>query len=211
MIDFSEIDTSVKAYFVGLALADGNISVNGYTFRLEWNIQDLNYLEKLSTLLKTTTGIKVYGRGSSHKNPRCRLTVCNKKFCGCLAKYGVVPKKTKDVRAPTNWLPKEFEFDFIRGYFDGDGGIWERGDRNSGFISKLRISIIGTHALLEFILERFNRAAYFRQTKGSEHAWELYCGGYKAYTILSKLYEKSDLCMPRKHNLYLKYKDVMDG
>lgn len=122
--------SSEMAYVLGFFLADGTFDITargGYYFG--FHICDKQILLKMKKAL-----------GSNHKisqrpvkdneSPRYRLQIGNKKMCEDLLKLGILPQKTKQLNLPK--IPSQFIFDFVRGYFDGDGNLW------MGYINKNR-------------------------------------------------------------------------
>ena len=116
---FSKIDTEEKAYFVGLILADGNITPRGKSqpaIRLELQKQDKHVLESFKNCIQTSNHI------TSSRN--CyRIAVHSTQIASDLAKYGIVPRKTGNKQFMISDIPEMFQRDFIRGFFDGNGWI----------------------------------------------------------------------------------------
>lgn len=131
--EFEFIDTQEKAYVLGLFYADGYIcSVNndcGITL-----ISDDSYiLYKIQELFKFFTVRK------SHNN-HFKLQCCNKQLKKDLINLGVLERKSTDnrffLRFPN--IDKSLYHHFIRGYFDGDGGVYRQK------INNIKIDIGGT-------------------------------------------------------------------
>ena len=51
-----------------------------------------------------------------------RLQIGSKDICEDLSCLGVTKRKSKTMKMP--FTPKKYFPDFLRGYFDGDGGVW---------------------------------------------------------------------------------------
>lgn len=128
---FEVLDTPEKMYLVGFLMADGSIATTAKhqkrPNRVHINISlvDKELLEFIKKETNTSQKIVEYiPKGTYSINPMCRLSINSQKMCADLAKYGVVPNKTGkeyicDEIANSELLPH-----FIRGFFDGDGSIY---------------------------------------------------------------------------------------
>lgn len=118
------------AYVLGFFLADGTFDITkrgGYYFG--FNIADKEILYDIRKILGSEH--KISERPvKSNESQSYRLQIGSKEMCEDLLKLGVSPRKTFQLSVPA--LPRQFVFDFIRGYFDGDGNVW------FGYINKTR-------------------------------------------------------------------------
>lgn len=120
---FERIDSPEKAYCLGFWYADGNVRNNPYRASIYQSESQLDILEKIS---KEIGGNKTLYESKIEKGQRAfRLEFPNKKMCEDLIALGCIPNKSLILQFPTDKIvPKEFMSHFIRGYFDGDGCIW---------------------------------------------------------------------------------------
>lgn len=128
---FELIDSEEKAYFLGLLYADGYINEKLNLVDLTLHQQDKEILDRLANIL--------YPDGRPLKIIRekyLRLVVNSKKLVNDLKRHGCFQKKTFNLEFPIN-IENNLIRHFIRGYFDGDGSVYE----NNG---TLNISIVGT-------------------------------------------------------------------
>ena len=127
---FCDIDSELKAYFLGFIFADGwvvyNKKTSNYEFGMELQSRDKYILEFLNNELG---GVHII----THSNPTTRvingvsanighqdiLRVYSKELVEDLISHGIVPQKTYNYEIPK--FPMEYFFDFLRGYIDGDG------------------------------------------------------------------------------------------
>lgn len=127
---FHDIDSELKAYFLGFIFADGwvvhNIQRANYEFGMELQSNDKYILKSLNDELGGVHTI-------SHSYPTTRvidgvlanighhdtLRVYSKELVEDLINCGIVPNKTYNYEIPK--FPMEYFFDFLRGYIDGDG------------------------------------------------------------------------------------------
>ena len=110
------------AYVLGFIYADGNII---YTKRNTWfwsiQITDKEILEKIKMEMCSSHVISERNNGFNHKKIY-RLQVGSKEMCNDLLRLGLTERKSKTILLPR--IPKKYFPDFLRGYFDGDGGVW---------------------------------------------------------------------------------------
>lgn len=157
---FSNIDTSEKAYLLGLIQTDGNVTDRKNHSMLSitqhedyaWYIEDM--------LLDFSSYI------CNVKDRKCRqLQLGSKTLVNDLIKLGIVPNKVKnqtDSNIITLWesVPDEFKGDFIRGCIDGDGYVTFFTQKNAvnescniGFCSVKEILV---DKIINFIYSKFN-------------------------------------------------------
>jgi len=114
--------TSPMAYILGFIYADGNII---YTKRNTWflsiQITDKEILEIIKREMNSSHTISERKSAENHK-PLYRLQIGSKNICEDLIRIGLTERKSKTMVLPT--IPNKYFSDFLRGYFDGDGGIW---------------------------------------------------------------------------------------
>lgn len=118
---FREIDTPMKAYLLGLLMADGSISPANQ-LKLEVHQKDWCLAELIRDTLAPAARIAPYWTRTS---PMVRFLVQNADLAADLARHGVVNCKTLIVQWPDT-VPPELENSFICGYYDGDGSLDRR-------------------------------------------------------------------------------------
>ena len=114
--ELEQINTPEKAYLLGLFYADGNVSLNQTHCRLALQKSDKNLLQKLHIIfpfftLYETKNLIVLGTGI-------------KRIHEDLIKWGCYPQKSvqqKEKLHIPERLPQNLIWNFIRGYFDGNG------------------------------------------------------------------------------------------
>ncbi len=114
--------TPDMAYVLGFFAADGSIDVNprgSQYFSIQ--IIDRKLLESIKKSLNSNH--KISRRMSvQDKTPKYRLQIGSKDMCDDLRKLGFDEQKTKTMPFPL--VPTSLLNHFVRGYFDGDGGVW---------------------------------------------------------------------------------------
>jgi len=115
---FEKIDSIDKAYFLGLMLTDGNISLKEDIIRLALSSKD----EKILNIFKEKTGNenKIIIREDGKHSERI-FQLRSAQWKKDLAKYGIIPQKTFICEMPE--LSADMMPHLIRGMMDGDGWI----------------------------------------------------------------------------------------
>ncbi len=109
---FHTIDSSEKAYWLGMLLSDGNVYKNTLTLKLM--LSDYDHVVKFQKALEAEQPIRC---GKNYAS----FSTNNKKLCEDLLKFNMIPRKSLIVDYPI--IEPTYNKDFIRGYFDGDGCI----------------------------------------------------------------------------------------
>jgi intein-encoded DNA endonuclease-like protein len=108
------------AYVLGFLYADGNVmKTKRGTHYIAWYTADRHLLEEMKKAVEAEHLIKLR-TVKSGKN--YRMQVGSKEWFDDLALLGMFPNKSRRMTLPN--IPVEFQGDFVRGYFDGDGNVW---------------------------------------------------------------------------------------
>jgi hypothetical protein len=149
---FSEY-TKESCYWAGFLAADGNISKghnSKYPYcrvRVYLADYEVEHLFKLKVFLNAVHKISV-----NEKYHRCSLEFSDAEIAkDLLQKFGIHPKKSLTYRGPSSEMPEEMMKYFIRGYFDGDGGVHEYLTHRSCKYKSLGSQIIGTSEFIGLI------------------------------------------------------------
>jgi len=132
-VDFFKELNKDSAYILGFIYADGNIYDTLTTIAVQKEDEDIltNIKEKLKYTGKINKRI-VKLKGKEYESSI--LAIRNKDIVTDLKKLGVTEKKSLNIDFPN--IPKEYEIDFIRGYFDGDGSIGIQYPKSKARITK---------------------------------------------------------------------------
>jgi intein-encoded DNA endonuclease-like protein len=205
---FQSIDTEEKAYWLGFIYADGCIvrpknKNNNRYLSILLAIKDISHLYKFKKAINFNGPVKQgkYFNPVQEKHYKnCTITIRSNKLISDLNLLGVMPHKTKHCLFPINKIPNKFIKDFIRGYFDGDGGISKKGTE---------ITIVGTYSFLKEVVNIFttieitptklyNKGGVYQYTKH---------GKKQVSKLLHWMYKSSNIFLDRKYNLYKLYCD----
>jgi hypothetical protein len=112
------------SYLTGLMLADGYVSINprgSCYFGITSTDQEM--VEKVKKMLDSRHKIGEKDRGNPRWKKQYVLQIGSKRAVKKLNELGVVPRKSFVLKMPD--VPSNLMGHFIRGYFDGDGGVWK--------------------------------------------------------------------------------------
>lgn len=197
---FKNIDSPEKAYWLGFIYADGMVSIRedaGNSLKIRLSPKDREHLELFVKCLGGNFEIKNrVNSGFSEGQPCIDLEINSNKMVDDLVSHGVLPSKSLTLQPPN--IAKNLEFDFIRGYFDGDGSIYKTNQYNN-----YCLSILGTEEVLTWIQERLGVEQKLEQRFITEkNTYHFRVGGTnKPYKVLNKIYN-GNICLKRKFNIY---------
>ena len=198
---FDNLDSSDKYYVLGLIYADGCNLVDRNKIVITLKQSDVGLLEKINKLLKSNRPI-VFSKTPQNYENSAVLSFTSAYFCKKVENLGVIPRKSNYVRFP-NFIPEEFLSHFIRGYYDGDGGISIYKNKNNTYRAK--ISITSNPMFCEDIREIIENRLEFKVfiTHYSEHCAQCRFGSVEsASKFLNWIYKDADLFLERKYKLY---------
>lgn len=201
-LSFFKFWGSEMAYVLGFIFADGCIRIypSRFEYSLKIEIKDLNLLKKINKVMKSEIPIKVqqYKTGMFYE-----LSIFRKSIVDDLLKLGLTPRKSLTLKFPQT--PLKFFFDFLRGYFDGDGSvIYYRG--------RLRINMTsGTKSFLEKIKESLDlfgikTSLKTKKVKNRKNPWYvLFILSENRRLFYDKMYKDATIYLKRKYDVFTEY------
>lgn len=182
----SNIDTDEKAYILGFIASDG--SINNNSIRISIHKKDLDCLKKIKDNICEDLHIKQY------KNNMIDLTINSKKIVkDCCDYLKINPgKKSYKIRFP-ELRTDELKWSFLRGYFDGDGGITTE-------FSKERYPECNIYSSSKIMLKEISN---FVKIKHHISKNRIEWSGNNCLDFLGKLYDDASIFMKRKKDQYL--------
>lgn len=200
---FNKINTEEKAYWLGFLYADGNVrSGDRSGMEIGLSKKDVNHLYKFRDFLESAHKI------SFRKNKlgeSCRISISDAQMHSDLINLGCTPRKSLTLKFPTyNQVPKHLHRHFIRGYFDGDGGITITEKTTS-------INILGTKEFLEgikkYVKTLENKKLYpMRYDEKNKNTFRIQFEGKKDIKcFLEYLYKDSQIYLDRKYEKYINF------
>lgn len=198
---FEKIDNSKKAYFLGWLMADGCNFKEKYSYCVSINLKssDEDILHVLNSFIGSSRPILRY---TTNGKSVSRLHFSSKKLGEDLIKLGCTPKKSTTLLFPE--VKEEFIFDFLRGYFDGDGSIFNRKKRPNEYVISMISSDLFSARLKEYIFLKLGVNFHIKK-QGKVSVLELYQrNSIKAF--MDKIYENSSgMRLSRKYKKYLEF------
>lgn len=201
---FSQIDTEDKAYFLGLLYADGYVrTTRGGIVVLQLQEKDTETLESMRGAVGYTGDFKIIQKRKPHHQNKIRLELQSHKMAMDLTKWGCFNKKSLTLKFP-DFLSGELLRHFIRGYFDGDGGITVP-TKEFKILSSFTSSPFFINTLKEVLTNIFGFNFYIQSYKYSP-AKSLRLGGTRQNIIfLDWLYKNCSVKMERKYNKFINF------
>lgn len=120
---FENIDSEKKAYVLGFVYADGNNKTQGSGLMFTINAEDVEILEKIKDALCSDAKISIIESHGYCEGKCAHIDFNSHKISMDLSEKGAPPNKTYKIVFP-KFLRDDLIPHFIRGYFDGDGCIW---------------------------------------------------------------------------------------
>ena len=211
---FEKIDTEEKAYVLGFIYADGCNNRHPSTGELSigQNEQDIDILIKIKKAMKSTYPI------SKGKSGKWRFYVYAKKIKTDLINVGVVHDKSLVLEFPT-FISDDLMPHFIRGYFDGDGSIWEgkrkkmvvKNERKPGttrerIVHNVKFNFTGSDTFIPFLQKYLIEHCGFSKTKlnyskskeNHKHCMMEYSGRKNIYKLYEYMYSNATIFGERK-------------
>lgn len=198
---FDEIDTEEKAYWLGFLYADGTISSQSpdkrsrFEVKLALKYSDISHLKKFNVFMEYKgMNLKAISQNSTLG---IKWVISNKHLWETLNNLGCVPKKSLILKYPdiNIFKNKNFIFDFIRGYNDGDGCISYsvRNDKVSPSVSMVGTKdfLSGVQKALGNIGYLYNKGKYYTFSIGSRKDIEKY---------FSLTYDNPSIYLDRKYD-----------
>ena len=200
---FNSIDCEEKAYFLGFLYADGTNSLKKTEIKLSLQEKDYEILKQLNSLLQPTKPILCKKPKGNRQHQRA-LIINSKIISYKLNELGMMPNKTFKLTYPT-WLFSDLNRHFIRGYFDGDGGVTINKTQQ-----QLQISFTGTENILLNIQNNLINECNLNKTKlyvrhperNNNIRTMFYYGNGNARKFYYYIYNEAKLYMKRKKNKF---------
>lgn len=175
---FDIIDTEEKAYALGFIYADGCHTKTSTTDCLcaSQMEKDADILFKIKKAMKSTYPIR------EEIKPGCKSRIYHfylysKNFGKVLDEKGIVSNKLLVLEFP-NFIPDSLMHHFIRGYFDGDGSIWDgnrkkmevKNERKPGttrikIVHNVKFTFTGSNTFIPYLQDYLIENAGLSRTK----------------------------------------------
>jgi intein-encoded DNA endonuclease-like protein len=201
---FENIDNEHKAYWLGFITADGYINSRGNTTGITLDIKDINHLQKfLDDLDAKSTKIHLRTGRYNKDNPitnKCYINLYSRKMNNDLQKLGITTTKSNTLK-PLSGIPEHLIPHFIRGYFDGDGCVFESYTKvkNRSYYEP-GITFVGTYDFMTYLNTQLPIILpSLRKDTRVSNSYTLYYRSKPRFLILEEyLYKNSTIYLDRK-------------
>lgn len=201
---FDNVDTEEKAYFLGLLYADGCNSITPQRYRYNISIalqeEDKEILEKFKDRVTPESKIRQINPKRVGRKILYQLDINNKYMSEKLCSLGLVPRKSLILKFPQWLVNYELQRHFIRGYYDGDGSIFQC---TKGKNAQVKFNLVSTFDFCSSVKHIIEKACHVKirlDVTGNGITTYLSCAGNKqVMRIMQWLYADSSMYMLRKY------------
>jgi len=198
---FHEINYEWKAYWLGFIAADGHIYKSKKQLSILLKRTDKNHLYKFANIFGVPVSDgKSFDIRTKKTYYNSRVVLSSKKLVKDVIDKGVTLNKTISLNGDIfGCVTEELLPHFIRGYFDGDGGV------SRGHKKEINISFVGTKIFLtklrDVLIDRvgLNRV---KVTDLNTYAYLLWGGNYQLRHLYYWLYKDASIFLERKEKLF---------
>jgi len=199
---FETIDSQEKAYWLGFMFGDGYISEKAPWTVILTSI-DQDHIRRFANTVEYTGNIATTRGGYEGSKEQARLTICRKKMCQDIRKYGRKANDDGIPEIPTHLMPH-----YIRGYFDADGSVFlvnTTASTNKQKYAYLNAQIIGNipfiHELKE-LLQSLDITSTIKASKSEQMIYLCIAGGHNMRKLHQYMYADSTVSLPRKEEKF---------
>lgn len=211
---FHVINNEHKAYWLGFLAADGYIlnaqKYNNDGVGLSLMRSDKHHIEKFLKDINSDHKIHDYiSDGFGGKHPYSRVIIKEQRMVNDLISHGVVRNKTTILKFPTeDQVSNEFIYDYMRGYFDGNGSFKKAGQQNRGY----KVNLLSTKEFLKGFEKKLNIHYPIVKSKPwiTVNNYQIDFGGfYNVMNIMTPLYENATIYLDRKYARYKEMEEIL--
>jgi len=187
------------AYGVGLMTTDGTLSVDGR--HLECTSKDKEQIENVRRSFDITASIKMKSAKKGEDKKYYRVQWGDVVLYRFLLEIGLAPNKSLDIGRLH--IPDTYFFDFLRGFYDGDGSFYSYYDSrwNNSFMYYL-VFLSGSAAHIDWLqqnLKRLTGVVGHRTTAKDRELYQIRYAKKEGLILIRHMYkEEGELCLKRK-------------
>ncbi len=198
---FNEIDTEFKAWFLGWILSNGFIEKND-SIKIQIHAKDINVLKLIKNVIRKNLKINK----TKNKNI-LSLKIHSINIVNDIKKMLNIEDNEYKLSLNNNinfeHIPNEFKYDFIRGYFEGNGTIKNTFNNKN---VQLSCSIISINSNILNIIKSFIKipSSIITYQKNNKSYYMLEYKSTNVIDFLGRLYDKNPTyLLQRKREQYL--------
>ena len=176
------VQSRQHAYMLGIAYGDGCVSFKDHvnkergSFYVKLQLADINVLNNMRNMLESSHFISVtWDKRSktSIRRPLAKLFVSSQRLSSTLCNLGCTPNKCDRILFPHEFVPEQYMWDFIRGYYEADGtqSFYKNGRCVLGFSCNSEPFLVGLKEFICSSLDVNSPAICGRLDKGTQLQW----------------------------------------
>lgn len=209
---FDSIDNQNKAYILGFLYADGNNTPSKGTINISLKEEDKAILDRMRIELNYEKPLKFKDNSNDNHNGYISknswvLDFYSSYLCKVLNDIGLVPNKSLIVKFPN--LPRELIPHFIRGYYDGNGSVYQviKSAKNHHVTVTITSSIYFCKSLAEICSKELDMYCPVYDASNHNGLTKVFTlsGRNKAKKFLDWIYQDADMYLQRKYDRYVSY------
>lgn len=225
-----DLNSFEQFYFLGWIASDGCIR-GDRAIMLGVSIEDIEIIRYFTNLIQPDRKIninkrkkpRIFKKDNYNCNDIAKIDFRSKEIYQDIVKFGITPNKSLSLDFPRFAFEEKQLLWFLRGYFDGDGGICITNNKNNKVRSRNKIYIYdrvmfsiviaGARQFLtkisEILIEKLDISPRIRQDKTSGKIFRLEFGGNKQVEkFLNWLYFDDNFILSRKKERWLRIRDI---
>lgn len=192
------------AYVLGFITADGNLQKTKYGHLIHIAADDYDIIVKIKAVMKMKGRI-LEKRRKENEKISYSLRFSDKIIYNDLFKLGITPRKSLTVKPPI--VPGKFLWDYIRGFFDGDGCVYLRNTKQPSRLHVLFYTASWPMAdflykKIKVILPKYNGKIMIRKKKHNYYV--LHFGQKDSEVLFKYFYKDTGLFLERKYLIFKK-------
>lgn len=187
---FKEINTSEKAYVLGLLYADGCNTRRGLQLGLQE--EDIDAVAFVKSQLNASNKLRFIPKAKPTWKNKWELSFKSTDFSNELIRVGCPPAKSLILNFP-DFLEESLLPHFVRGYFDGDGSLIKHGAWRMSFTSS---SVNFIESLHKYLSKKIEQPLFIYKSKGYSISTSKKS---VIEAIINLMYVDSTFCMQRKY------------
>lgn len=199
------------AYWIGFIAADGTISdTQGLRLQLAIAEEDKYLLENFAVGIHAQNPITICVNSGFAPNNLAKIVIYGAPLVAALSQWGIVPRKSLNLQWADN-LPDHLISAYIRGFFDGDGTVYQRYRRvketHQGWTETSCRFISGSQQFLDRLRFELNKRDIKTNKTFQNHpgnAFVLPLSGKKENLIAfaNLIYHNQTICLERKQQVF---------
>ena len=201
--DFFKTWSHEMAYILGYIATDGCVS-EGRVLRLGLTIKDESLLYKIKKIMEFGGPVlRRISRASGKEYESSYMNIYNREIVKDLKELGIVQNKTFILGA-FDFVPKEYELDFIRGAFDGDGSVGRQGGEKCKNNYQIRVRFFSaSKAFLTYIRDVLTQngltdVKIYQDLKRKTNFYYIIYSTNDSINFYNKIYNGASIYLDRK-------------